>query len=95
MTNPLIVSGVSKRYGRVQALLDIHLTIQPGIFGLLGPNGAGKSTLMRILSTLLLQDKGTISMGELSWRRPDSVRSILGYLPQKFEFFVISRCGKP
>ena len=45
------IKGVSKKFGNIQALSDIHATIQEGeVFGLIGSNGAGKSTLFRILS---------------------------------------------
>ena len=58
----LHISDVSKTYSNgVQALKDVKLTIQAGMYGLLGPNGAGKSTLMRILATL--QDRRGAALG--------------------------------
>jgi ABC-2 type transport system ATP-binding protein len=55
------VRDVSKRYGRVRALIGFSTDLAPGeIVGLLGPNGAGKSTLMRILTGLVRQDSGTV-----------------------------------
>ena len=49
-----------KRYGDVEALRGIELSVKPGsVFGLLGPNGAGKTTAVRILTTLLLPDSGS------------------------------------
>ena len=44
---------LNKWYGRVIALNDVSLTLEPGITGLLGPNGAGKTSLMRILIGLM------------------------------------------
>ncbi len=86
MTFALQISGLSKTYPNgVQALIDVSLTIQPGMYGLLGPNGAGKSTLMRTLATLQDADAGIARMGELDiLRDKDAVRRILGYLPQDF-----------
>ncbi len=86
MTFALQISGLSKTYPNgVQALDNVSLTIQPGMFGLLGPNGAGKSTLMRTLATLQDADAGIARMGELDvLRDKDAVRRILGYLPQDF-----------
>ena len=54
------VDGVSKRFGRTQALASVDLRADPGrVLALLGPNGAGKTTLVRILTTLLHPDGGT------------------------------------
>ncbi|HPI45946.1 MAG TPA: ATP-binding cassette domain-containing protein, partial [Tenuifilaceae bacterium] len=54
------INNVSKSYATVQALKDINLSVERGeLFGLIGPDGAGKTTLMRILTTLLLPDKGS------------------------------------
>lgn len=56
------VRGISKRFGGVQALIDIHLTIEQGsIHGLVGENGAGKSTLGKIISGALRPDRGELA----------------------------------
>ncbi len=82
----LIISHLSKTYPNgVQALQDVSLTINTGMFGLLGPNGAGKSTLMRTIATLQEPDSGSIAFGQIDvLRDKDAVRRILGYLPQEF-----------
>jgi ABC-2 type transport system ATP-binding protein len=60
------VGGVSKRYGRIEALTDISFDVrQKELFALLGPNGAGKTTLLHILCTILLPDSGTVRVGGL------------------------------
>jgi ABC-type multidrug transport system ATPase subunit len=85
----LRIEHLSKRYPNgTQALLDVNLCIPQGMFGLLGPNGAGKSTLMRILATLQEADKGTVFMGDIDvLRQKESVRQVLGYLPQEFGLY--------
>lgn len=50
--NCIIISHVDKYYGKKQALKDVSLNIEQGMFGLLGRNGAGKTTLMKTLVTL-------------------------------------------
>ena len=50
MKMEVVVDGVSKRYGKVEALQDVSFSVKRGeLFGLIGPDGAGKSTLFRIL----------------------------------------------
>ncbi len=82
----LIIKKLSKTYGNgVQALNNINLTIEPGMFGLLGPNGAGKSTLMRTIATLQMPSSGAIEFnGKNVLSNPQSLRPALGYLPQEF-----------
>ncbi|MBX2962684.1 MAG: ABC transporter ATP-binding protein [Cyclobacteriaceae bacterium] len=82
----LIIKDLSKTYSnRVQALKNVSLTINQGMYGLLGPNGAGKSSLMRTIATLQDADSGTITLGNLNvLSQKHEVRKILGYLPQEF-----------
>lgn len=82
----LQIENVSKRYkGNNWGLKNFSLDIPPGVLGLLGPNGAGKSTLMRILATISTPTTGVVSWDGVDIRRsPDTIRAILGYLPQDF-----------
>jgi ABC-type multidrug transport system ATPase subunit len=82
----LTIESLNKSYGNdVQALNDVSLEIDCGMFGLLGPNGAGKSTLMRTIATLQSADSGSISLdGVEVQQNVQHLRSRLGYLPQEF-----------
>lgn len=82
----LVISNIGKKYNNGRwGLRNFSLALEPGVSGLLGPNGAGKSTLMRILATI-----SRPSNGEVTWNgvnitsHPDTLRKVLGYLPQDF-----------
>jgi branched-chain amino acid transport system ATP-binding protein len=63
-TSVLKVSGVSKRFGGLQALSDVGITIEPGqVYGLIGPNGAGKTTFFNVITGLYTPDGGTFQLG--------------------------------
>ncbi len=72
--------GLVKRYGEVVALDGLDLIVPKGtVLGLLGPNGAGKTTAIRILTTLLEPDSGTVEVAGLDVRaEPDKVRERIG-----------------
>jgi ABC-2 type transport system ATP-binding protein len=82
----LSISHLSKQYRRdFWGLRDFDLELGPGVTGLLGPNGAGKSTLMRILATITQPTEGTLRWNDSDvLKSPDSLRTVLGYLPQDF-----------
>src|SRR5450432_3892373 len=85
----LAVENLNKEYrgkaGAVRALNSVQLSLGPGVLGLLGPNGAGKSTLMRILATITQPSSGRVLWNDTDIaRHPDSLRAVLGYLPQDF-----------
>jgi ABC-2 type transport system ATP-binding protein len=81
----IVVEGLRKRYGPVQALDGVSFAVPEGeIFGLLGPNGAGKSTTVRVLVTLTRPDEGrAVVAGHDVGREPDAVRRSIGYVPQE------------
>ena len=85
----LLIENVGKKYKKnFWGLESFSLRLTPGVLGLLGPNGAGKSTLMNILATIT---KPTV--GQVFWngvdvaKKPNGLRSVLGYLPQDFGIY--------
>jgi ABC-2 type transport system ATP-binding protein len=85
MPPAVLVEGLKKRYGDVEAVKDVSFAIAPGeIFGLLGPNGAGKTTTIRCLCTLSTPDAGTVEVSGLSvLDNPRVARQRLGYIAQE------------
>lgn len=84
-TAPAIsISGLKKSYGSVDVLRGIDLTVEKGtMLALLGPNGAGKTTTVRILSTLLSFDAGTVVINGFDVSRDaDKIRSVIGLTGQ-------------
>lgn len=82
----LTITNLGKQYrADLWGLRNFSLEIKPGILGLLGPNGAGKSTFMRMLATITKPTDGAIRWNEVDIvKSPDTLRSVLGYLPQDF-----------
>jgi ABC-2 type transport system ATP-binding protein len=82
----LAVRNLEKRYGSVQALRGVDLTVEEGqLVGLLGPNGAGKSTLVKIAAGLVRATRGE---AEIAGARAGTraARAHLGYLAELFRF---------
>lgn len=78
----LVLSDVSRHYGRRRALSHVTLECHAGeVLGLLGPNGAGKSTLLALLATLLTPSGGEIRLGPTSFAAPGpALRAQIGLL---------------
>ena len=85
----IIVSGISKSYGRVKALDDVNFSVGKGeVFGLIGPDGAGKTSMFRILCTLLLPDAGTAVVDGFDVvRQMKEIRKRVGYMPGRFSLY--------
>lgn len=87
MENKIEIKNVDKFYGKKQALYNINLTINQGMFGLLGRNGAGKTTLMKTLATLHQKKSGNITVCGVPIENTKEIRSMTGYLPQDFSMY--------
>jgi len=88
MTHAIEIRGVEKRFGDLQALKSVDLTVEKGeFFALLGPNGAGKTTLINILAGLSRPDAGVLKvMGYDVVREYRAARRNLGVVPQELVF---------
>lgn len=86
----LSIKNLKKTYSSgLVALKGIDLDVQEGdFFALLGPNGAGKSTTIGIISSLVKKDSGSVMVfGKSLDEEPQQVKSMIGLVPQEFNFF--------
>ncbi|HCX3393518.1 TPA: ABC transporter ATP-binding protein [Legionella pneumophila] len=80
------VSGLAKSFNGVNAVVNLNLQIEEGtIFGFLGPNGSGKTTSLRLLSGLIIPDKGQGRCLNLDlMTQTKLIQAQIGYMPQNF-----------
>lgn len=91
--NSITVRNLTKTYGKknnkVLAVDDVSFGVKTGeIFGLIGPDGAGKTSIFRMLTTVLLPDSGSASVG--NWdvvQDYKEIRKIVGYMPGRFSLY--------
>lgn len=78
------VKDISKHYGNQKALDSVSFKINKGeIVGFLGPNGAGKSTLMKIITSYITADEGSVTVNSFDiLKQRLLVQKSLGYLPE-------------
>ena len=83
------VTGVYKSFGNIKALDNISFEVNYSeIFGFIGPDGAGKTTLFRILTTLLIPEKGNaLVLGNDVVKDYKKIRQRIGYMPGRFSLY--------
>lgn len=86
MSAAIRTTDLTKRYGRMTALDQLNLAVEPGtIYGFVGPNGAGKTTTLRMLAGLLEPSSGTVELlGERLDREGRAAQRLVGYMPDFF-----------
>ena len=78
----LTCENLTKRYGAVQALDHVNLSVEPGrIVGLLGPNGSGKTTLIKLANGLLTPSEGRILIDGME--PGPATKAVVSYLPER------------
>ena len=85
----ILTEGLTKRYGKHQALDGLDLAVRRGeVFGFLGPNGAGKTTTIRLLLDLIRPTAGRVAVLGMDPRRQGrEVRRRVGYLPGELALY--------
>ncbi|RCL90384.1 MAG: ABC transporter ATP-binding protein [Microbacterium sp.] len=85
----LVLRGIRKSFGDLQALDGISLEVPVGSFyGIVGPNGAGKTTTLSIIAGLLRADSGDITIaGVDAAAKPVAAKRLMGVLPDRFRTF--------
>jgi ABC-2 type transport system ATP-binding protein len=80
----IATQNLTKTYGgKVTALADLTVTVEPGVIGLVGANGAGKSTFIKIMLGLIAPSGGSVQVFGLDPTvEPDKVRALVGYMPE-------------
>ncbi|HCY75018.1 MAG TPA: ATPase [Ignavibacteriales bacterium] len=91
--NAIELNNITKTYTTknniINAVDDISFSVDEGeLFGLIGPDGSGKTSIFRILTTVLLADKGTATVMGLDVLKDfKAIRTIVGYMPGRFSLY--------
>ncbi len=89
----LLIDKVTKVFDKTRAVDGISLVVpSQSVFGLLGPNGAGKTTLIRMITNILYQDSGTITLQGVP---PNMTRNMfIGYMPEERGLYKKMKVGE-
>ncbi len=89
MDDAIVVQGLQKRFGEVQAVAEVSFTVRRGeVFGFLGPNGAGKTTTINILTGLARPDAGRFSLGGIDCiHKPRAAQQLIGVAPDESNLY--------
>lgn len=82
----ITISDLHKKFGEIQVLKGIDLSIETGVIAILGPNGSGKTTLNKCILGMVFPDKGTITVNQQPISKQWKYRKDIDYLPQIANF---------
>ena len=84
------VQNITKTYGATIAVNDVSFEVNQGeILGFLGPNGAGKSTTLKIITSYVVADSGSVYVNDVeALENPMEVRRAIGYLPETTPLYI-------
>ena len=92
MDAAILLKGVTKTFGKTQAVRDLNLVVPRGaLYGFIGPNGAGKTTSIRIIMSILFPDTGELSV--LGRSSALDAKDRIGYLPEERGVYRKMRVG--
>ncbi len=92
MTNAIVLRGLTKTFGETVAVRDVDLTVPAGaLYGVIGPNGAGKTTTIRMILSILMPDRGELSV--LGHGSALDAKDRIGYLPEDRGLYKRMRVG--
>jgi ABC-2 type transport system ATP-binding protein len=85
----ITVTDITKRFGDNVAVDSLGFTVNQGeIFGIVGPDGSGKSTLLRMISSILVPDRGAITIHGMDVQKNQiAIKELLAYMPQRFGLY--------
>jgi ABC-2 type transport system ATP-binding protein len=80
---------LTKYFGETPAVDSLDFTVNRGeIFGIVGPDGSGKSTLLRMISSILIPNRGSITINGINVQEnPIRIKEKLAYMPQRFGLY--------
>ena len=93
MPDAIVLRGLTKTFGDTVAVRDFDLVVPQGaLYGVIGPNGAGKTTTIRMILSILLPDRGELSV--LGHRSAMEAKDRIGYLPEERGLYKRMRVGQ-
>ena len=93
MPDAIVLRGLTKTFGDTVAVRDLDLVVPQGaLYGVIGPNGAGKTTTIRMILSILMPDRGELSV--LGHRSAMEAKDRIGYLPEERGLYKRMRVGQ-